>query len=335
MASLCCVKNILRRGMECTQEQDIGCVMSGGNARTVSQSVSQSQEAMKKAGAADDDPLVCRQRDSSEHPYKKGEEKAACGEPSELSIGAHEPSDNRVMFENEHYQSTRSVYCTASIASGSVTAMVVMDERGRAPFYLGGLKPADIDGAAQLNVTITCKDNGDNLVKEGAGSIAVADAMLSQPGDCGPSLRNGYWLGDRWVSACSDRPSTPCSGSRHPIWIQLVGDSVVRSTFMAVAGRIGAKVCAPSSADPYFKATCGDKGRKPYLLEASEGSITVTFQVMLMPHRYAPFAPSSIPIHMLPPISCIASTNLCNIPVGAVFVSRKGQMGPSLEECDH
>ena len=114
------------------------------------------------------------------------------------------------MFVNEHYKSTRSVYCTASIASGSVTAMVVMDERGRAPFYLGGLKPADIDGAAQLNVTITCKDNGENIVKKGAGSIAVADAMLSQPGDCGPSLRNGYWLGDRWVSACSDRPSTPC-----------------------------------------------------------------------------------------------------------------------------
>lgn len=239
------------------------------------------------------------------------------------------------MFVNEHYQSTRSIYCTASIASGRVTAMVVMDERGRAPFFLGGLKPADIDGAAQLNVTITCKDNGDTLVKKGAGSIAVADAMLQQPGECGPSLRNGYWLGDRWVSACSDRPSTPCSGSRHPIWIQLVGDSVIRSTFLTVAGRIGAKVCSPSSADPYFKAECSDIGRWPYLLEASKGTITVTFQVILMPHRYGSFAPSSIPIHMLPPISYITSTNLCNIPVRAVFVCRTRQMEPSLEGCDH
>ena len=157
------------------------------------------------------------------------------------------------MFVNEHYKSTRSVYCTASIASGSVTAMVVMDERGRAPFYLGGLKPADIDGAAQLNVTITCKDNGENIVKKGAGSIAVADAMLSQPGDCGPSLRNGYWLGDRWVSACSDRPSTPCyQARRQPIWIQLVGDSVIRMLFYHVAERIGAKGCNFNSTDPYF-----------------------------------------------------------------------------------
>ena len=312
MASHCCVTHILKRGMECTQAQDIGCVMSGGGVRTVSQSVSQS------VAADDDHPLVCRQRDSSLHPYKKGGEKASCGEPSELSIGAHEPSDNRLMFVNEHYQSTRSVYCTASIASGSVTAMVVMDERGRAPFYLGGLKPADIDGAAQLNVTITCKDNGENIVKKGAGSIAVADAMLSQPGDCGPSLRNGYWLGDRWVSACSDRPSTPCyQARRQPIWIQFVGDSVIRMLFYHVAERIGAKVCKPDSTDPYFKATCSTPRKMEilYLLEVSEGTITVTFQVMLMPHRYGPFAPSSIPIHMLPPISYIASTNLCNIPV--------------------